>query len=1136
MYYGVLVSLTHPLCRFSFQEHRTEIDARSGTFQAFDLFGQQLLQAGHYASPEISEKLQKVAEARQDLEREWLARKNRLDECLELQLFYRDCEQAENWMASRESFLASSVGDGENVDSLIKKHEDFDKAINSQENKIGQLCSIADQLIGSRHYASGNIASRRDKLLERWSNLKEAMIEKRSKLGESQTLQQFSRDADEIENWIAEKLALAMDESYKDPANIASKHQKHQAFEAELASNAERVENVIDAGKRLIEKRQCAGSEPAVANRIESIVEQWKHLTTKTTEKSLKLKEANKQRTFNAAVKDIDFWLGEVESLLKSEDSGKDLGAVQHLLKKHTILEADIAAHEDRVKDMNTLADSLIESGQFDSPVIQEKRSSINDRYERIKSLAAYRRQRLYEADTLHKFFRDIAEEEAWIKEKKLLVSSSDYGHDLTGVHNLKKKHKRLQSELANHEPILQGVRDAGQKLLEQQSAASTGTAGEIEQRLQSLEGNWQQLKSMAKTRGNKLEESLLFQQLLAKIEEEVAWISEKQQLLCVADYGDTMAAVQSLLKKQDAFDVDFAVHKDASSDIINAGNQLIAEGNHHSDAITSRIAQLRSRLESLDETARTRKFKLLQNSAYLQFMWKADVVDSWIADKEVAAKSEDHGRDLSSVSTLLAKQEAFDAGLTAFASEGIASLNQLKDQLLSETDASDPSPRAHIRDSIIKRHDEVLKRWNNLIGASDARKQRLYRMQEQFKQIEDLFLSFAKKASAFNSWFENAEEDLTDPVRCNSIEEINSLKDAHAKFTASLNTAASEFKQLQELDAQIKSFKVGANPYTWFTMEALVDTWRNLHKILKEREFELNKEAQRQEDNDRLRRQFAQYCNVFYNWLTETRMWLLQDSATAVTTTTVTPGGGRATPMDTTTGSLEAQLEATRIKAREIKAKRGDLKQIEDLAAILEEHLILDNRYTEHGTVGLAQQWDQLDQLSMRIQHNLEQQIQARLQSGVSEEALKEFSMMFKHFDKNKSGRLDHQEFKSCLRALGYDLPMVEEGQVDPEFEAILDIVDPNRTGVTLHSYISFMISRETENVSSSEEVQNAFKAIATNERPYVTSAELFHNLTKSMAEYCVTRMKPYVDPKTGAPVPNAYDYEDFTRTLFQN
>lgn len=56
----------------------------------------------------------------------------KLDQCLELQLFYRDCEQAEAWMASREAFLAGDTVDGDNVESLIKKHEDFDRAINSQ--------------------------------------------------------------------------------------------------------------------------------------------------------------------------------------------------------------------------------------------------------------------------------------------------------------------------------------------------------------------------------------------------------------------------------------------------------------------------------------------------------------------------------------------------------------------------------------------------------------------------------------------------------------------------------------------------------------------------------------------------------------------------------------------------------------------------------------------------------------------------------------------------------------------------------------------------------------------------------------------------------------------------------------------
>ncbi len=68
------------------------------------------------------------------------------------------------------------------------------------------------------------------------------------------------------------------------------------------------------------------------------------------------------------------------------------------------------------------------------------------------------------------------------------------------------------------------------------------------------------------------------------------------------------------------------------------------------------------------------------------------------------------------------------------------------------------------------------------------------------------------------------------------------------------------------------------------------------------------------------------------------------------------------------------------------------------------------------------------------------------------------------RHFDKDKSGKLNHQEFKSCLRALGYDLPMVEEGQRDPEFEAILDMVDPNRLvtvpGLSREQSHNFVIS----------------------------------------------------------------------------
>ncbi|XP_077140491.1 spectrin alpha chain, non-erythrocytic 1 isoform X4 [Ranitomeya variabilis] len=1091
------------------QEHRTEIDARAGTFQAFEQFGQQLLARGHYASPEIKEKLDILDQQRASLEKAWVQRRMMLDQCLELQLFNRDCEQAENWMAAREAFLNSEdKGDSlDSVEALIKKHEDFDKAINVQEEKIAALQSFADQLISAEHYAKGDIASRRNEVLDRWRRLKAQMIEKRSKLGESQTLQQFSRDVDEIEAWISEKLQTASDESYKDPTNIQSKHQKHQAFEAELQANADRIRGVIDMGNSLIDRGACAGSEDAVKARLAALADQWQFLVHKSAEKSQKLKEANKQQNFNTGIKDFDFWLTEVEALLASEDYGKDLASVNNLLKKHQLLEADISAHEDRLKDLNGQADSLMTSSAFDTSQVKDKRNAINERFQRIKSMASARRSRLNESHRLHQFFRDLDDEESWIKEKKLLVGSDDYGRDLTGVQNLRKKHKRLEAELAAHEPAIQGVLDTGKKL----SDDNTIGKDEIQQRLAQFVEHWKELKQQASARGQRLEESLEYQQFVANVEEEEAWINEKMTLVASEDYGDTLAAIQGLLKKHEAFETDFTVHKDRVHDVCANGEDLIHKNNHHVDNITAKMQGLRGKVAELEKAAAQRKAKLDENSAFLQFNWKADVVESWIGEKENSLKTDDYGRDLSSVQTLLTKQETFDAGLQAFQQEGITNITALKDQLLAAK---------HVQSRAIEsRHASLMKRWNQLLDNSAARKKKLLEAQEHYRKVEDLFLTFAKKASAFNSWFENAEEDLTDPVRCNSLEEIKALREAHDAFRNSLSSAQTDFNQLAELDRQIKGYHVASNPYTWFTMEALEETWRNLQKIIKERELELQKEQRRQEENDKLRQEFAQHANAFHQWIQETRTYLLDGSC-----------------MVEESGTLESQLEATKRKHQEIRAMRSQLKKIEDLGAAMEEALILDNKYTEHSTVGLAQQWDQLDQLGMRMQHNLEQQIQARNTTGVTEDALKEFSMMFKHFDKDKSGRLNHQEFKSCLRSLGYDLPMVEEGEPDPEFENILDIVDPNRDGhVSLQEYMAFMISRETENVKSSEEIESAFRALSTEQKPYVTKEELYQNLTREQADYCISHMKPYMDSK-GRELPSAYDYVEFTRSLFVN
>ena len=64
------------------------------------------------------------------------------------------------------------------------------------------------------------VAERRASILAQWSHLKSALVAWRHKLGQSQSLQQFKREADEVEVWMGEKMQTATDDSYKDPTNL----------------------------------------------------------------------------------------------------------------------------------------------------------------------------------------------------------------------------------------------------------------------------------------------------------------------------------------------------------------------------------------------------------------------------------------------------------------------------------------------------------------------------------------------------------------------------------------------------------------------------------------------------------------------------------------------------------------------------------------------------------------------------------------------------------------------------------------------------------------------------------------------------------------------------------------------------
>lgn len=539
------------------QEHKGEIDAHEDSFKSADESGQALLATGHYASDEVREKLSVLSEERTALLELWELRRQQYEQCMDLQLFYRDTEQVDNWMSKQEAFLLNEdLGDSlDSVEALLKKHEDFEKSLSAQEEKITALDEFATKLIQNNHYAMEDVATRRDALLSRRNALHERAMHRRAQLADSFHLQQFFRDSDELKSWVNEKMKTATDEAYKDPSNLQGKVQKHQAFEAELSANQSRIDALEKAGQKLIDVNHYAKEE--VAARMNEVISLWKKLLEATELKGIKLREANQQQQFNRNVEDIELWLYEVEGHLASDDYGKDLTNVQNLQKKHALLEADVAAHQDRIDGITIQARQFQDAGHFDAENIKKKQEALVARYEALKEPMVARKQKLADSLRLQQLFRDVEDEETWIREKEPIAASTNRGKDLIGVQNLLKKHQALQAEIAGHEPRIKAVTQKGNAMVEEGHFA----AEDVKAKLSELNQKWEALKAKASQRRQDLEDSLQAQQYFADANEAESWMREKEPIVGSTDYGKDEDSAEALLKKHEALMSDLSAY-----------------------------------------------------------------------------------------------------------------------------------------------------------------------------------------------------------------------------------------------------------------------------------------------------------------------------------------------------------------------------------------------------------------------------------------------------------------------------------------------------------------------------------------------------------------------------------------------
>merc|ERR1719439_47252 len=376
--------------------------------------------------------------------------------------------------------------------------------------------------------------------------------------------------------------------------------------------------------------------------------------------------------------------------------------------------------------------------------------------------------------------------------------------------------------------------------------------------------------------------------------------------------------------------------------------------------------------------------------------------------------------------------------------------------------------------------------------------------------------LEYAKRAAPFNNWLDGTREDLVDMFIVHTLDEIQGLIDAHVQFKATLGEADKEFSSIISLIHECESFAKqynvpGAtiNPYTNLTGKDVQSKWNEVKTLVPQRDQTLQDELKKQENNEALRRQFAEKSNQVGPWI-ERQM----DAVAAI-------GMGMQ-------GSLEEQLSRLREYEEAVYQFKPHPEELERINQQIQESFVFENRYTQYTMETLRVGWEQLVTSVNRTINEVENQILTRDSKGITQEQLNEFRASFNHFDKSRTGRLNPEEFKNCLISLGYSVGQDKQGEID--FQRILSIVDPNASGyVQFDCFLDFM-TRESTDVDTAEQVIDSFRILAA-DKPYILPEELRRELPSDQAEYCIQRMQPYsgIDAVQGA-----LDYMSFSTALY--
>uniref|UniRef100_A0A8C0LCD2 Spectrin beta chain n=1 Tax=Canis lupus dingo TaxID=286419 RepID=A0A8C0LCD2_CANLU len=793
---------------------RGEMSGRQGPLKLTLEQGQQLVAEGHPGARQAATRMAELQAQWERLEALAEERAQRLAQAASLYQFQADANDMEAWLVDALRLVSSpELGHDEfSTQALARQHRALEEEIRSHRPALDALRDQAVALPAALS-RTPEVQGRVPSLERHYKELQARAGERARALEAALALYTMLSEAGACGLWVEEKEqwlnGLALPERLEDLEVV---QQRFETLEPEMNALAARITAVNDIAEQLL-KASPPGKD-SIVNTQKQLNHRWQQFRTLADGKKAALMSALSIQNYHLECTETQAWMREKTKVIESTQGlGNDLAGVLALQRKLAGTERDLEAIAARVGELTREANALATGHPAQASAINARLGEVQAGWEDLRATMRRREESLGEARRLQDFLRSLDDFQAWLGRTQTSVASEEGPATLPEAEALLAQHAALRGEVERARGEYSRLRALGEEVTRDQADPQCLF---LRQRLEALGTGWEELGRMWESRQGRLAQAHGFQGFLRDARQAEGVLSSQEYVLSHTEMPGTLQAADAAIKKLEDFMSTMDANGERIRGLLEAGRQLVSEGNIHAEKIQEKADSIERRYDK-HKAVQQLLGRLRDNREQQHFLQDCHELKLWIDEKMLTAQdvSYDEARNLH---TKWQKHQAFMAELAAN-KDWLDKVDKEGRELTLEK----PELKALVSEKL----EDLHKRWDRLESTTQAKARSLF----DANRAE----LFAQSCSALESWLESLQAQLHSDDYGKDLTSVNILLKKQQMLEREMAVREKEVEAIQAQATALAQEDQGAGEVER-TSRAVEEKFRALCQPMKER------------------------------------------------------------------------------------------------------------------------------------------------------------------------------------------------------------------------------------------------------------------------------------------------------------